>query len=380
MSLSGLLAALRPDPGVAAVLDAARAGGISTLDVVAPAGVRPVVVAGMAHPDGADRPVLLVTATGRESEDLASALRCYLPEHAVAEFPAWETLPHERLSPRSDTVGRRLAVLRRLAHPDEAGDGGWSGGCACSSPRSAPSCSPWSPASGSCGRCGCARATTSASRRPSRRWSGPPTPAPTWSSGVASSPSAGASSTSSRPPRTTRCGWSSGATRSRRCAGSPSPTSARWRWPSRGCGPRPAGRSCSRTPSARAPPRSSTGCPGSPTCCSRSPRGSPSRAWSRWRRPWSTGWSRCSTCCPPARTSSSSTPRRSAPAPTTWSRPATSSSPRRGRTPRPATSCRSTSPRWTTVPSTCPPRPTGRSPGCGRTRWPPASPGGRSPP
>ncbi|HCA86625.1 MAG TPA: transcription-repair coupling factor, partial [Streptomyces sp.] len=28
-----------------------------------------------------------------------------------------ETLPHERLSPRSDTVGRRLAVLRRLAHP-----------------------------------------------------------------------------------------------------------------------------------------------------------------------------------------------------------------------------------------------------------------------
>src|SRR4051794_24847891 len=124
MSLSGLPAALRPAPGVAAVLDAARAGGVSTLDVVAPAGVRPVVVAGMAHPDGAGRPVLLVTATGRESEDLASALRCYLPEHAVAEFPAWETLPHERLTPRSDTVGRRLAVLRRLAHPDDAGDGG----------------------------------------------------------------------------------------------------------------------------------------------------------------------------------------------------------------------------------------------------------------
>src|SRR5947209_12238537 len=74
MSLSGLLAALRPDPGVAAVLDAARAGGVSTLDVVAPAGVRPVVVAAMAHPDGAGRPVLLVTATGREAEDLASAL------------------------------------------------------------------------------------------------------------------------------------------------------------------------------------------------------------------------------------------------------------------------------------------------------------------
>ena len=43
---------------------------------------------------------------------------CLLPPDRVATFPSWETLPHERLSPRSDTVGRRLAVLRRLAHPD----------------------------------------------------------------------------------------------------------------------------------------------------------------------------------------------------------------------------------------------------------------------
>ena len=35
----------------------------------------------------------------------------------MAYYPSWETLPHERLSPRSDTVGRRLAVLRRLRHP-----------------------------------------------------------------------------------------------------------------------------------------------------------------------------------------------------------------------------------------------------------------------
>src|SRR3954452_3003648 len=121
MSLSGLFDAVRPDPGVAAVLDAATAGGVSTFDVVAPAGVRPLVVAGIAR----QRPVLLVTATGREAEDLAAATRCYLEPHTVAEFPAWETLPHERLSPRSDTVGRPLAVLRRLAHPDA--DGGEAG-------------------------------------------------------------------------------------------------------------------------------------------------------------------------------------------------------------------------------------------------------------
>ena len=126
VTLSGLLDAVRPDPGVTAVVDAARAGTVAQLDVVAPTGVRPLLAAAVAAPAplGADRPLLLVTATGRESEDLAAALRCYLPEHAVAEFPAWETLPHERLSPRSDTVGRRLAVLRRLAHPDADGEGG----------------------------------------------------------------------------------------------------------------------------------------------------------------------------------------------------------------------------------------------------------------
>ncbi|BAS13353.1 transcription-repair-coupling factor [Arthrobacter sp. Hiyo8] len=64
--------------------------------------------------------VLAVTATGREAEDLTEALAAYLPADSVAAFPSWETLPHERLSPRSDTVGRRLSVLRRLAHPESS--------------------------------------------------------------------------------------------------------------------------------------------------------------------------------------------------------------------------------------------------------------------
>ncbi|MHA7133376.1 hypothetical protein [Oerskovia turbata] len=47
-------------------------------------------------------------------------MRAYLADEQaglVAVLPAWETLPHERLSPRSDTVAKRLAVFRRLAHP-----------------------------------------------------------------------------------------------------------------------------------------------------------------------------------------------------------------------------------------------------------------------
>ena len=60
-----------------------------------------------------------VTATGRGAEELQGALRAYLPRDSVELFPSWETLPHERLSPRSDTVAQRLLVQRRLAHPEE---------------------------------------------------------------------------------------------------------------------------------------------------------------------------------------------------------------------------------------------------------------------
>ena len=123
MSLTGLLDVLfderTGDPALRAALDAARAEGRVDLDLTAPAGIRPFLLAAMARK--ANRPVLAITATGREAEDLATALRDLLPAESVVDFPAWETLPHERLSPRSDTVGRRLAVLRRLAHPAPVG-------------------------------------------------------------------------------------------------------------------------------------------------------------------------------------------------------------------------------------------------------------------
>jgi len=126
MSLTGILDLLGADRAVSQTLRIARDGGEPLVDITAPPGLRAPLVAGLARavPEGAGRTVLAVTATGREAEDLATALRCFIPEHAVAEFPAWETLPHERLSPRSDTVGRRLAVLRRLAHPELTGEGG----------------------------------------------------------------------------------------------------------------------------------------------------------------------------------------------------------------------------------------------------------------
>ncbi|GAA1996924.1 transcription-repair coupling factor [Nakamurella flavida] len=116
-SLDGLLAAALTDPYFA---DLVGAAGRPTRRVVGPPAIRPFVCAALASaaPAGAGVPVLLVTATGREAEMAVAAIGDLLGDDRVCLFPSWETLPHERLSPRADTVGRRLATLRRLAHPE----------------------------------------------------------------------------------------------------------------------------------------------------------------------------------------------------------------------------------------------------------------------
>ena len=126
MSLAGLLGAIADDPQFRQVADLASVedGGVVPVDgadVTAPAALRPFLAAALTGlPGRAARFLLAVTATAREAEELTGALSTLLPAGGVAYFPAWETLPHERLSPRSDTSGQRLAVLRRLAHPDPA--------------------------------------------------------------------------------------------------------------------------------------------------------------------------------------------------------------------------------------------------------------------
>jgi transcription-repair coupling factor (superfamily II helicase) len=114
MSLAGLVPLVAADPAIRASLTASVGGA-----VVAPAAATAATIAAVATGVHArSRPVLAITATTRAAEDLSAELRSLIDPDRVADFPSWETLPHERLSPRSDTVGRRLAVLRRLAHPD----------------------------------------------------------------------------------------------------------------------------------------------------------------------------------------------------------------------------------------------------------------------
>ena len=88
-----------------------------------PEGLRPALAAaigqGVAGKPG--KPVVLVVASGREAEETVGSLRSWYDgdPNDIAQLEAWETLPHERLSPRADTVASRMAVFRRLKHPSD---------------------------------------------------------------------------------------------------------------------------------------------------------------------------------------------------------------------------------------------------------------------
>ncbi|MBW8710668.1 MAG: transcription-repair coupling factor, partial [Mycobacterium sp.] len=111
--IAGLVDLALQDPSLADV--ARRASDRpSDLTLIGPASARVFAASALAQAG----PLLVVTATGREADDLTAELRGVLGD-AVAMFPSWETLPHERLSPGVDTVGARLMLLRRLSHPDD---------------------------------------------------------------------------------------------------------------------------------------------------------------------------------------------------------------------------------------------------------------------
>jgi transcription-repair coupling factor (superfamily II helicase) len=112
--IAGLIELALRDPCLA---DLARraADKPDDLAMVGPTGARLLVTAALAQAG----PLLVVTATGREADDLTAELKGVIGD-SVALFPSWETLPHERLSPGVDTVAARMMLLRRLAHPEDA--------------------------------------------------------------------------------------------------------------------------------------------------------------------------------------------------------------------------------------------------------------------
>ena len=111
--LEGLVEAVLESPKFVELTELA-AGRPDDLGLVGPAAAQLFVACALARTG----PLLVVTATGREADDLTAELRGVYGD-AAALFPSWETLPHERLSPGVDTVGARMLLLRRLARPDD---------------------------------------------------------------------------------------------------------------------------------------------------------------------------------------------------------------------------------------------------------------------
>src|SRR5918994_6939083 len=104
---------LRDEPALAQVL------GRASTTLAVPESARAIVAAGLAGLT-ARSPIVLAVPTSTEAERLAHDLGAYLGDDAVELFPAWETLPFERVSPGVETMGRRTRVLWRLRDPERA--------------------------------------------------------------------------------------------------------------------------------------------------------------------------------------------------------------------------------------------------------------------
>jgi transcription-repair coupling factor (superfamily II helicase) len=109
-ALPGLLA------GEAAIADLL---GVDDAIVAVGEPARSVVLAALAELSTSPT-VLVATATAREAEQLVHDLVPFLGADAVELLPAWETLPFERVSPATETMGRRLRTMWRLRHGSAA--------------------------------------------------------------------------------------------------------------------------------------------------------------------------------------------------------------------------------------------------------------------
>ncbi|MDP1793850.1 MAG: transcription-repair coupling factor [Acidimicrobiales bacterium] len=98
---------LRSEPALTALL------GNNAAHVAVPVAARAVFVAGIASLSER-HPLLIATPTATDAQHLMNDLRVFLGDDAIDLFPAWETLPFERVSPNVETMGRRLRTMWRL--------------------------------------------------------------------------------------------------------------------------------------------------------------------------------------------------------------------------------------------------------------------------
>ncbi len=58
-------------------------------------------------------PILVIAPSTRIADELCDEIESFIGEKVI-NFPTWETLPHERLSPKSDTVTTRIKALHKI--------------------------------------------------------------------------------------------------------------------------------------------------------------------------------------------------------------------------------------------------------------------------
>ncbi|TMJ71511.1 MAG: transcription-repair coupling factor, partial [Alphaproteobacteria bacterium] len=82
-----------------------------------PDGLAPLVLARLAEEKGAGSPPLLlhVARDDRRLEALADGLAFFAPKVRVIQFPAWDTVPYDRIGPNTEIVATRVASMARLA-------------------------------------------------------------------------------------------------------------------------------------------------------------------------------------------------------------------------------------------------------------------------
>ena len=90
-----------------------QAIGNPTAVVAVPESARPISIAALQHLS-TRRPLVVACPTGTAAGQLYDDLQQFMGPDEVMLFPAWETLPFERVSPSVETMGRRLEVLWRV--------------------------------------------------------------------------------------------------------------------------------------------------------------------------------------------------------------------------------------------------------------------------
>jgi transcription-repair coupling factor (superfamily II helicase) len=84
----------------------------TTEDMVAPSSIHGLLAA------NSSAPLLIVTSSTRTSQELTAEICSLIGSQNVVNFLAWETLPHERLSPKADTVTLRFKALNQIVNKD----------------------------------------------------------------------------------------------------------------------------------------------------------------------------------------------------------------------------------------------------------------------